>query len=145
MVENIAVVRVVDAPSDKVWAAIRAIGGLDRWFPVISSCRVEGEGVDAIRILSLADGGEMRDRIEEINDQARRFRYLRIEHPFPVSFYEGTVTVRDAGNGNSEVTWAVETDVAEKAREEFIPMISAALSDGIAGLERELLQQRLAS
>jgi hypothetical protein len=43
--------------------------GLDRWFPVIESCRVEGQGVGAIGILGLGNSGEMRDRIEEIDDQ----------------------------------------------------------------------------
>jgi uncharacterized protein YndB with AHSA1/START domain len=53
MIENISIVKTVDAPRDKVWAAIRNIGGLYRWFPIIASCRVEGEGVGAIRFLGL--------------------------------------------------------------------------------------------
>ena len=69
------VTKIVDAPVEKVWLAIRSIDGLDRWFPIIDSCRVEGEGVDAIRILGLVGGGYMRDRILEIAEAQRRFRY----------------------------------------------------------------------
>lgn len=56
MIDNSNIAQTIDAPSDKVWAAIRAIDGLDRWFPVIATCRVEGEGVGAIRFLELSDG-----------------------------------------------------------------------------------------
>jgi Polyketide cyclase / dehydrase and lipid transport len=87
----------------------------------------------------------MRDRIEEIDDQARRFRYLRTHHPFSVSFYKGTILVRDAGDGQSEVTWAIELDVAAEARDELVPFAKAVLSDGIAGLERDLQKERTAS
>ena len=145
MIENIKIVKIIDAPSDKVWAAIRGIDGLDRWFPVIATCRVEGEGVGAIRFLELGDGGEIRDRVEEIDDQARRFRYLRTHHPFPVSTYKGTVLVRDAGDGKSEVTWGVELDAAAQGRDELVAFISTALSDGISGLGQDLQSQRPAS
>lgn len=138
MIENIRVVKTIDVPTDRVWAAVRSIGGLDRWFPVIATCRVEGEGLGAVRILGLRDGGEMKDVIEEINDPARRFRYLRTDHPFPVTPYRGTVLVRDGGNGNTEVTWDVEIDVAQEARDDLVAFIGSALADGISGLAADL-------
>ncbi len=61
------------ADVEAVWAAIRGIGGLDRWFPKIEACRVEGSGVGAVRIFTFANnGGEVRDRIIEIDEAARR-------------------------------------------------------------------------
>jgi hypothetical protein len=57
---------------------------------------------------------------------------------FPVSFYKGTVSARDAGDGKSEVTWAVELDVTAEARDDLVPFLKTALSDGISGLERDL-------
>jgi hypothetical protein len=53
--------------------------------------------------------------------------------------------VRDAGDGQSEVTWAIELDVAAEARDELVPFAKAVLSDGIAGLERDLQKERTAS
>ncbi len=145
MIETIDIVRTIDVPGAEAWAAIRAIGGLDRWFPVISTCRVEGEGVGAIRTLGLGDGGEIEDRVEEIDDAARRFRYLRMRHPFPAASYKGTVLVRDAGVGKAEVTWSVEIDVAEEFRDELVALLRKALSDGLAGLGRDLEPARPAT
>jgi hypothetical protein len=138
MIETIDIVRTIDVPSVATWVAIRGIGGLDRWFPVIATCHVEGEGVGAIRTLGLVQGGEMRDRIEEIDDDARRLRYSRFFHPLPATSYEGTVVVRDVTGSKSELSWSVEIDVEAEARAELVAFIGKALSDGIAGLEKDL-------
>jgi hypothetical protein len=118
--------------------AIRSIDGLDRWFPIIDSCRVEGEGVDAIRILGLVGGGYMRDRILEIAEAQRRFRYERFELPFPVENYLGTVEVLERADLRSDVIWSIEFDVADDEKDELVAFIESALSDGVDGLEREL-------
>jgi hypothetical protein len=132
------VTKIVDAPVEKVWLAIRSIDGLDRWFPIIDSCRVEGEGVDAIRILGLVGGGYMRDRILEIAEAQRRFRYERFELPFPVENYLGTVEVLERADLRSDVIWSIEFDVADDEKDELVAFIESALSDGVDGLEREL-------
>jgi hypothetical protein len=67
MLSNANVTKILDAPNDKFSAAIKSFDGFDRWFPIIISCHVEGAGVDAVRILGLAGGSEMRDRILEIS------------------------------------------------------------------------------
>lgn len=138
MFEQVNVIRTVNVPSCKVWQAISAIGGLDRWFPIINSCKVEGEGVGTIRILGLADGAEVKDCIKEINHQDRRFRYVRTQHPFPVSYYEGTVNVRDVDKGKCKVSWSVQIEIAKADRDEFTGLLKQALSDGISGLEQYL-------
>ena len=58
----------VNIPADVVWAAIRKIGRLDAWFPIIETCRVEGEGLGPLRYRALAGGGEIEDTIEENDD-----------------------------------------------------------------------------
>jgi hypothetical protein len=138
MIEKISVNKTINVSGDRVWAAIRNIGGLERWFPIIAACRVEGDGVGAIRFLGLVDGRELRDRIEEIDDSARRFRYLRTHHPLPVSSYKGVVLVRDAEDGKAEAIWTVEIEVAAEARDDVAAFIRSALSDGLDGLSREL-------
>jgi hypothetical protein len=141
MIENVNVTKKINVPTDKVWSAISGIGGLDRWFPVIARCSVEGDGVGAIRTLELVSGGEIRDRIDAINSEARRFVYNRIVHPFPVSKYIGTVEVRDADNRQAEVSWSLEIDVEAEVREETTTFLQKALSDGISGIEQDLRKQ----
>lgn len=128
----------IDAPADKVWTAIAGIGGLDRWFPIISACRIEGEGVGATRIMTLADGAEMRDRIVEIDADARRLRYERPAHPFPVTDYRGVVEVDDDGEDSAVLCWTVRFEVDEAHRDGMLKLIETAISEGVDGLRAEL-------
>ena len=137
MIEYVNVTKILSAGSDKVWSAIRGIDGLERWFPIIATCRVNGAGVGAIRIMTLNDGAEIKDRIDEINDTARRFRYTRTESPFPVNRYLGTVEVRD-DNGKTALSWTLELDISPEVRDELTSLLTGALSDGIDGLEQDL-------
>ena len=50
MIATVNVTKRLDASAEAVWAAIASVGGLDRWFPIISACRVEDSGVGAWRI-----------------------------------------------------------------------------------------------
>lgn len=138
MSETVTIAKTVAVDCDKVWSAISSIGGLDRWFPIISTCRVEGDGVGATRIMTLVDGAEMRDRVLEIDHTAKRFRYERPQLPFPVRNYVGTVKVRDVGGSKSEVSWIVSFDGEQEAREQVSALVFRAISDGISGLERDL-------
>jgi hypothetical protein len=138
MIETVNVSKIIAAPADRAWQAIAQIDGLDRWFPVIADCTVTGNGLGATRILTLTTGEKITDRIEAIDHHARCFQYNRIESPFPVSRYLGTVDVCQLGPDSSEIAWTLEIDVDDKQREELAGFLRQALSDGIDGLERDL-------
>ena len=140
MTEKVNVTKEIKVPSAKVWDAISGIGGLDRWFPIIATCSVKGEGVGATRVCGLGDGAELKESIEEINHDDKRFRYAITESPLPMSNHMGTVEVSDAEGGGSVVSWTAEFDVVAEARDEIVGMLNGAFSDGIAGLEKDLQQ-----
>jgi polyketide cyclase/dehydrase/lipid transport protein len=94
--------------TDKAWEAISKIGRLDVWFPIIATCKVEGDGVGAHRHMTLEDGGEITDHIEEINPTTKRLTYLRVESPFPVTYYKGTVEVFDSFDSMAVVVWTID-------------------------------------
>ena len=140
MIEYINVIKTINANADQAWAAISRIGGLDRWFPIIADCSVFGTGEGATRILTLVDGGKIKDRIEVIDHQQRSLRYNRIESPFPVLSYFGTVKVSKVCDINAELSWTVEIDVQEEQRDAIVGLIHRALTEGIDGLELDLQQ-----
>jgi hypothetical protein len=144
MIEQINVSKTITVNADRAWAAISGIGGLDRWFPIIAECSVLGAGEGAIRSMTLIDGGKITDRIESIDHQQRSLCYNRIESPFPVQSYWGTVKVRKANGGNAELSWAVEIDVHEDNRDTMVELIHRALTDGVDGMALELQQQNTA-
>jgi hypothetical protein len=143
MIEQINITKIITINADQTWEAISSIGGLDRWFPIIAGCSVFGTGEGATRILTLVDGRKIKDRIESIDHQQRSLRYNRIESPFPVQSYLGTVEVRKANDVSAELSWTVEIDVQKEQREAMAGLIHCALTDGVDGLELDLQQQSL--
>ncbi len=104
MIEQINITKILTVNADQAWAAISDIGGLDRWFPIIADCSVLGAGVGATRFLTLVDGGKITDRIEAIDHQQRSLRYNRIESPFPVQSYLGTVNISKVNDNSAKLS-----------------------------------------
>ena len=65
-----------------MWEAISRIGRLDVRFPIIETCKVEGNGPGALRYMTVAGGGEIKDTIEEIDSKNMKLIYLRPISPF---------------------------------------------------------------
>ena len=108
------------------------IGRLDVWFPTIASCVVEGSGVGAIRRMDLARGGKIVDHIVDIQPGKMRLIYERVELPFPVTSYRGTVEVLESFDGLGVVVWTIDFE----STPEDSPLVNAQLEAGIgAGLE----------
>lgn len=138
MLDTVTITKTIAAPSHRVWAALSGIGGLDRWFPIIRQCRIEGEGIGALRIMELANGAEMVDRIDDIDPEQQCLCYTRIVLPFPASDYHGKVCVQAADKSQSVVAWTVWFSVAEADRLEMNTLVASAISNGLCGLDQEL-------
>lgn len=133
-----AITKKLDTSTEKAWNAIRNIDGLDRWFPIIGSCRVEGSGVGAHRKMELEQGGDIVDLIEDIDGDNKRLVYLRTISPFPVTHYRGTVEVFDSYDGQAIVSWTIDFDSEPEDSAGVAELVKNAISDGIDGMEREL-------
>jgi hypothetical protein len=128
-------------PAARVWDAIRKVGRLDVWFPIIETCRVEGEGPGAVRYMTIVDGGgSIRDTIEQIDDTNRRLVYLRPVSPFPVSHYRGTVEVFESYDGLGVVVWTIDFESKPEDAVGVSELVRGAISDGIDGMEKDLSQ-----
>lgn len=132
------IVKKLNVPADTVWAAIRKIGKLDVWFPIIETCRVEGQGAGASRYMTIAGGGDIKDTIEEIDDANMRLVYLRPISPFPVTYYKGTVEVFKSYDGLGVVVWTIDFESAPENCASVAELVKGAISDGIDGMEKDL-------
>ncbi len=139
MQEIIDVTQTLAAPAERVWPALEAFGGLERWFGIIDACRVTGTGVGAVRELRLGNGELMVDVLTALEPAAWRLSYFRERLPFPVTDYHGEVSLRAVGAGECELLWRVSYEVQADQRDEMANLITAALTDGVAGLARELI------
>lgn len=128
----------LNVPAEAVWDAIRKIGRLDVWFPIIETCKVEGDGPGATRHMAIAGGGDIRDTIEEIDDANMRLVYLRPLSPFPVTYYKGTVEVFKSYDGLGIVVWTIDFESLPENASSVADIVRGAISDGIDGMEKDL-------
>ena len=96
--------------ADEVWNLIGQFNAIPDWHPAVTSSKLEDGG--RIRRLSLFGGGEIVERLEQIEEGDRLYRYSIISGPLPVANYTATLRVKDDGKGKAVVEWSSEFDPA---------------------------------
>ena len=96
---------VIHAPVDAIWRLISDFGAAGQHLPGIVRCTVEGARIGALRTLTHVDGSTIVERLEALNEAARRLSYgLLTDTPFGHCLT--TMAVRDLGPGQCELAWS---------------------------------------
>jgi mxaD protein len=99
----------IDASAAKVWKAAKDFDALNSWHPAVAKdVIVEGSNntVGAVRLLTLQDGGTIKEKLLSFDGAGHKYRYSIIEGVIPVSDYTSTLVVTSAGKGKATVTWS---------------------------------------
>jgi mxaD protein len=99
----------IQAPAGKVWDTVKNFDQLNTWLPPVAKDEiVEGQNntVGAVRLLTLKDGGTVKEKLLAYTPAARTFRYEIVESVLPVSHYTSVVSVKSAGKAKSTITWS---------------------------------------
>ncbi len=94
---RLAIEQEYSSSQDDVWKVLREFGGLD-WMPGVESCEVEGEGIGAIRKITMG-GNVVTERLEAFDDEARSLSYSIQQGPIPVRDYLATIAVSESQDG----------------------------------------------
>jgi hypothetical protein len=135
---KVTISKKMSVPSDRAWEALSRIGRLDVWFPSIASCIVEGGGAGAYRYMTLKRGGEITDRIADIDPGERRLTYQRVRSPFPVTSYTGTVEVFKSFDSLAIVVWTVDFESDSKDSAAVAEALRAGIGAGVDGMDKDL-------
>src|SRR5688572_20595718 len=79
----------VNAAPDEVWAVLSDMPATRQWLPGVVAARMDGD----LRVCAMADGQEVHERISDVSDDARSFRFDHIRVPLPVRESGGTFTI----------------------------------------------------
>jgi len=99
----------ISAPVAAVWDKVKSFDGLNSWHPAVAKDEiVEGRNDEAgaVRLLTLKDGGTIKEKLLRFSDTKHSFKYAILEGVLPVSSYTSTLVVTPAGKGMSKVTWS---------------------------------------
>lgn len=137
----IDVTQQIHASADDVWQRIRGFGDLASWLPGVTACEVEGDGIGAIRTVSVGDGAPVQERLDAYDENQRQFSYSIVSAPGldARANFRATVTVSPADEG-SQVRWqasfdtqAFPAEIVDKIRLRAEAMYRACLQH-LAGL-----------
>ena len=99
----------INADAGKVWDTVKNFDGLNTWHPAVAKDEIvsgTNNKVGAVRLLTLKDGGTIKEKLLAYNSQAHTFKYSILEGVLPVSSYTSTFIVKSAGKGKATVTWS---------------------------------------
>jgi len=119
------------ASPDDVWSVIGQFN-LD-WHPAVARVRLIGEGVGQLRNLETRDGREIVERLEEVDDTKRSYRYTLVSG-VPASHYTGVIGVRQKGSG-SVAEWRVEFLANNQPDIVVRTMVSTLVKTGLGSLK----------
>lgn len=99
------VVKTVNASADAVWEVLSPFDKIKAG-GAIESVKYEGEGVGMVRYIGMG-GGQVIERLDEQDSEARRFAYtiLNDDSPLPFTNYSAVVNIADNGDGTCTVDW----------------------------------------
>ncbi len=122
----------LQASVDDVWGVISGFNDLPNWHPVIERSELAGEGVGAVRTLTLAGGGEVVERLTE--ETGNSYSYIIVTSPLPVANYKSTISVEASGDG-CKVNWEGNFDADGVDDAEAAEIVSGVYMGGLTSLQ----------
>jgi mxaD protein len=98
----------INAPTSTVWSKLHNFSDMGAWHPAVKKTElVEGQNnkAGAVRLLTLQDGGTIKEKLTAYEFKEKSFEYEIIEGVLPVRNYVSTLTVTEAKGGKSLVVW----------------------------------------
>ncbi|MCI0487524.1 MAG: SRPBCC family protein [Blastocatellia bacterium] len=128
----------INAAAADVWKTISDFNGLPRFVLLIVDSKVEGEGVGAVRTITLQDGQQGVETLSFLDDENMTLRYSLADDPGrPFKGYVATMKLTALGDNECELEWSSAFEAQGGASEEEAKALPAGLYEiGIAGLKK---------
>ncbi|HVK80185.1 MAG TPA: SRPBCC family protein [Verrucomicrobiae bacterium] len=128
---------VFNLPMEDLWALIGDFGDTGKWSGrPPEGCVQEGEGIGALRTLTLADGRQVVDRLEA--QTANSYSYSIVTSPLPYKSYRATMAVEPIDASSSRLIWAGEFEPLGLSDEEAIAFTKSIYAMGIGLMQKTL-------
>lgn len=134
---------VLGAPAARVWSIVAPFDGLASWHPAFESSvitnGVPANLVGAERLLTLRDGGEIRERLLGFSEFKRTCVYTILSSPLPITDYVSTIRVTPVTMGDRAfVEWWSRFEAAPADREAMVNLIKGVYEAGLEAVAKTL-------
>jgi hypothetical protein len=131
----------VPVAAAKIWDLVRDFGGAQKWLgPMVQKLELEGEGVGAIRTITLPGDTKLHEQLQALDDAEMSFRYAIVrESPLPTTDYVAKFKLVETGPDSCRIEWGSTFEPAGGMSEDDVkPMVEGIYRSGIAGLRETL-------
>jgi carbon monoxide dehydrogenase subunit G len=138
-VPEIRIEEEIRAAADAVWPVVSDFAGITRYMAGLERVEVQGQGIGAVRTVTVTGGSELQERLESFDPAARSFSYSILPGSMPVQNYLASVKLADAGPGRSRITWSARFDAAGLSEAQVGPLakgMEQAYGAAIAGIKK---------
>lgn len=125
----------INASAADVWAVIGDFNALPKFVAAAVESKIEGEGLGAVRVITLPDGAILKERLEAYDGEGMVLKYSLAEGPLPVENYLASMAVTPTEDG-CEFEWSSRFDANGVSDEEARAAISGVYDLGAAGLAK---------
>ena len=132
---SVSVNQDLPVPAQMVWTTIGGFNALPDWHPAVENSELEKDGGNTLRRLHLAGGGEIVEKLEQIDDNERLYTYSILSGPLPVANYTATIRVK-ATAGGCNVEWSSEFDPAGAPENDAVAAIQGVYEAGFENLKK---------
>jgi Polyketide cyclase / dehydrase and lipid transport len=123
----------------EVWAVVGDFCAIKDWHPAVAECEQIEEGGDTYRILTLGDGGKIKEKLTKTGDTS--YSYDIVESPLPVQNYSATLTVgEDDEEDRVEIVWTADFDAKGAEDAEAEKVIVGIFNDGLSGIKDKAIE-----
>lgn len=123
----------------EVWAVVGDFCAIKNWHPAVAECEQIEEDGDTYRILTLGNGGKIKEKLTKMDDTS--YSYDIIESVLPVENYSATLEIgEDDEEDRVEIEWEAEFDAKGVEDAEAEKVIVGILNDGVSGIKKKAIE-----
>jgi hypothetical protein len=132
---------VINAPVQRVWAAIRDFNALPSWHPAIAKSEIEGgrasDAIGCVRSFLMKDGGHLREQLLALSDVDHYFTYNILVSPMPVNDYVATFRLTPITVGNRTFAeWWADFNVTSGTEQAMVAQIGDSAASHLPNAKR---------
>jgi hypothetical protein len=119
----------------RLWAKFGGWCGIKDWHPAIASCEEVTEGDAKFRILTLKDGGKIKEKL--LDEKPNFYRYEIVESPLPVKNYQAQFALTPDDDDEDEINfaWSAVFDANGKPDAEAKGVIEGIFKAGLDNIK----------
>jgi hypothetical protein len=120
----------------RLWSQFGGWCQIKDWHPAIASCEETTDGGAKVRILTLKDGGKIKEKL--LDEKPNFYRYEIVESPLPVKNYQAQFALTPDDDDEDEINfaWSAVFDPADgKTDKEARDVITGIFKAGLDNIK----------